>query len=48
VYKGVIANVNLIVGLTCLSRTKVSYSDPLLLCGKVNAYRIKGTLGITG
>jgi hypothetical protein len=34
------------------SRTEMGYpvghSDPIILCGKVIAYRIKGTLGITG
>jgi len=28
--------------------TKVGYSDPVILCGKVIAQRIKGTPGITG
>jgi Family of unknown function (DUF6467) len=27
---------------------KVGHSDPVILCGKVIAQRIKGTLGITG
>jgi hypothetical protein len=30
------------------SNGKVCYSDPIILSGKVIAYRIKGTLGITG
>ena len=27
---------------------KVGHSDPIVLCGKAIAQRIKGTLGITG
>jgi len=41
--------------ITCLTArftnqtgTKVGYSDPVILCGKVIAQRIKGTPGITG
>jgi hypothetical protein len=28
--------------------TKVGPSDPVILCGRVIAHQIKGTLGITG
>ncbi len=34
--------------LTYRLRTIVSHSDPIVLCGKTIAKRIKGTLGITG
>ena len=30
------------------AETKVGHSDPVTLCGKVIAQRIKGTPGITG
>jgi len=36
------------VRLTDLAVTKVGHSDPIILCGKVIAQRIKGTPGITG
>jgi len=42
------AKVCLTERLTNQSETKVSHSDPVILCGKVIAQRIKGTLGITG
>jgi len=38
----------LIVILTNITRTKVGHSDPIVLCGKTIAQRIKGTPGITG
>jgi len=38
----------LIVRLTSQTRTKVGHSDPVILCGKIIAQRIKGTPGITG
>ncbi len=38
----------LTVRQTCQVETKVSHSDPVILCGKVIAQRIKGTPGITG
>jgi len=38
----------LTVRLTSQAETKVGHSDPGILCGKVLAQRIKGTLGITG
>jgi len=38
----------LTVRSTNLTGTKVGYSDPIILCGKIIAQRIKGTLGITG
>jgi len=34
--------------LTNRTGTKVGYSDPMVLCGKAIAQRIKGTSGITG
>ena len=36
------------VRLTNRTETKVGYSDPVILNGKVIAQRIKGTPGITG
>jgi len=36
------------VRLTSLTETKVGHIDPVVLCGKTIALRIKGTLGITG
>lgn len=38
----------LTVRLTNRAETKVGHSDPVVLCGKTIAQRIKGTLGITG
>jgi len=38
----------LTVRRTCPTETKVGYSDPTVLNGRAVAYRIKGTLGITG
>jgi len=38
----------LTVRQTCRAETKVGPSDPMILCGKVIAQRIKGTPGITG
>jgi len=38
----------LTVRLTNQAGTKVGYSDPVILNGKVIAQRIKGTPGITG
>jgi len=38
----------LTVRLTNQTGTKVGYSDPMILCGKVIAQRIKSTPGITG
>jgi hypothetical protein len=38
----------LIVRLTDRTRTKVGHNDPVILCGRVIAQRIKGTPGITG
>ena len=34
--------------MTNQTETKVGHSDPVMLCGKVIAQRIKGTPGITG
>jgi len=34
--------------LTNIAGTKVGHSDPIVLCGKTIAQRIKGTPGITG
>jgi len=34
--------------LTNQAETKVGHSDPVILCGKIIAQRIKGTPGITG
>ena len=42
------AIVCLTVRLTNQTGTKVGHSDPVVLCGKTIAQRIKGTLGITG
>ena len=33
---------------TCRAGTKVGHSDPVILCGRAIAQRIKGTPGITG
>jgi Family of unknown function (DUF6467) len=44
----VIVDICLTVRLTNRTGTKVGYSDPMILCGKVIAQRIKGTPGITG
>ena len=33
---------------TCRAETKVGHSDPVVLCGRAIAQRIKGTPGITG
>jgi len=38
----------LTVRYTYQTEMKVGYSDPVILCGKIIAQRIKGTLGITG
>ena len=38
----------LTVRLTNQTEMKVGHSDPVILCGKVIAQRIKGTPGITG
>lgn len=38
----------LTVRLTSQTETKVGYNDPLIFYGRVSAYGIKGTLGITG
>jgi len=38
----------LTVRLTNQTETKVGHSDPVILCGKIIAQRIKGTPGITG
>jgi hypothetical protein len=38
----------LTVRLTDRTETKVGHNDPVILCGKLIAQRIKGTLGITG
>jgi len=46
--KSVIAYVCLTVRYTYQTEMKVGYSDPVILCGKIIAQRIKGTLGITG
>jgi hypothetical protein len=40
--------VRLTVRLTDQTGMKVGHSDPVDLCGKFIAQRIKGTLGITG
>ena len=42
------AKVCLTVRLTNQTETKVGHSDPVILCGKIIAKRIKSTLGITG
>jgi len=42
------ANIRLTVRLTGPTEMKVGHSDPVILCGKIIAQRIKGTLGITG
>jgi len=38
----------LTVRMTIQTGTKVGHSDPIMLCGKIIAHRIKGTPGITG
>ena len=38
----------LTVRVTTLTETKVGHSDPVVLCGRAIAQRIKGTPGITG
>ena len=38
----------LTVRLTNQADIIVGHSDPVILCGKIIAQRIKGTLGITG
>jgi len=38
----------LTVRLTNQTEMKVGHSDPVILCGKIIAQRIKGTPGITG
>ena len=38
----------LTVRITILAGTKVGHNDPIVLCGKAIAQRIKGTSGITG
>jgi len=38
----------LILRYTHLKKTIVCHSDPMILCGRFIAQRIKGTLGITG
>ena len=40
--------IRLTVRQTCRAETKVGHTDPMILCGKVIAQRIKGTPGITG
>jgi hypothetical protein len=42
------AKVCLTVRLTNQTGTIVGHSDPVVLCGKAIAQRIKGTPGITG
>ncbi len=42
------AYVCLTARLTIRAEMKVGHSDPVLLCGKIIAQRIKGTPGITG
>ena len=42
------AKASLTVRLTSRTETKVGHSDPVVLCGRAIAQRIKGTLGITG
>jgi len=42
------AYVCLTVRLTIRTGMKVGHSDPVILCGKIIAKRIKGTPGITG
>jgi len=41
-------NVCVIVRLTNRARMKIDHSDPMNLCEKFIAQRIKGTPGITG
>jgi len=38
----------LTVRQTCQTERKLGHSDPVILCGKIIAQRIKGTPGITG
>jgi len=38
----------LTVRKTIQTGMKIGHSDPVFLCGKIIAQRIKGTLGITG
>ena len=38
----------LTVRYTYQTETEVGHSDPVVLCGKIIAQRIKGTPGITG
>jgi len=42
------AQIYLIVRFTNRTRMQVGHSDQVILCEKVIAQRIKGTLGITG
>ena len=42
------AYICLTVRLTNRTEMKVGHSDPVILCGKIIAQRIKGTPGITG
>jgi len=44
----VMTKICLTVRLTNQTVTKVGHSDPVFLCGKNIAQRIKGTPGITG
>jgi Family of unknown function (DUF6467) len=44
----VMINNCLTVRQTGQTETKVGHSDPVVLCGKTIAQRIKGTPGITG
>ncbi len=46
--KSVMVYVCLTVRLTNRAEMKVGHSDPVILCGKIIAQRIKGTPGITG
>ena len=47
-FQSIIIKVCLTVRLTGQTGTKVGYSDPTTLYGRVVAQRIKGTPGITG
>ena len=42
------AEASLTARLTSRAETKVGHSDPVVLCGRAIAQRIKGTPGITG
>ena len=42
------AQARLTARLTSRAETKVGHSDPVVLCGRAIAQRIKGTPGITG